>query len=372
MTFCIITHVPHGCENDEYFAYSPYVKEMNVWLKQVDKVIIVAPLKLTERNKIHLAYQHANIEFRAVPDFNLTSLKSIFKSVFLMPMLLWAIYKAMRDSNHIHLRCPGNMGLLGCFVQMVFPSKAKTAKYAGNWDPKSKQPLSYRWQRSILSHPFFTRNMKVLVYGEWPNSTQNVKPFFTATYFEQDKTPVNQRTFETLISFLFVGTLSSGKQPLYAVQLVQSLKALGHKVQLTLYGEGSERSQLEQYISKYQLNDVVFLVGNQEQETIKQAFQQSHFVILPSKSEGWPKVIAEGMFWGCLPIASAVSCVPSMLEDGKRGVLLTLNLTKDVKNISALLNHSEEYQDKVSKAVNWSRQYTLDFFEAEIQKLLIP
>jgi len=372
MTFCIITHVIHGRDNEQYFAYSPYVKEMNVWIKHVDKVIIVAPLKHLEKNKIHLAYQHPNIEFRAVPDFNLNGLKATLRSLFLLPKLLWMIYKAMSVSQHIHLRCPGNMGLLGCIVQLFFPKTIKTAKYAGNWDPQSKQPFSYRLQKRILSHPFWTRRMQVLVYGDWPNSTKNIKPFFTASYFESDKSAVTPRNLKSTIDFLFVGTLAPGKQPIYALQLVEKLKAKGIDVRLTLYGEGVERSNLEEYIEQNQLESFVFLKGNQEQSTIKAAFQNSHFVILPSKSEGWPKVIAEGMFWGCLPVSTAVSCVPSMLNFGERGVLLTGIIEDDIKMLSAVLNDNEEYSNKVSKAVNWSRVYTLDLFEAEIQKLLVP
>jgi glycosyltransferase involved in cell wall biosynthesis len=372
MTFCIITHVVHGYENGQYYAYSPYVKEMNIWLKQVDKVIIVAPITLTERNKIHLAYEHPNIEFRPVANFNFTSVKAIIKSLFLLPQLLFAIFRAMRDSDHIHLRCPGNMGLLGCLVQIFFPGKAKTAKYAGNWDPNAKQPLSYKWQRFILKNTFLTRKIQVLVYGEWPCSTKNIKPFFTATYRETDKWPIRERSFSTTINFLFVGSLTSGKQPFYVVQLIEKLRALGFDVTLSIYGDGVERNKLEQYIREKQLAKLVFLFGNQEQQTIKEAFQESHFVVLPSKSEGWPKVIAEGMFWGCLPIASSVSCVPSMLQYGERGVLLSMHLENDIKTVQALLNDPQEYLNKVSKAVNWSRLYTLDYFETEIQTLLKP
>ena len=43
------------------------------------------------------------------------------------------MYKAMKWADHIHLRCPGNIGLLGCIVQIAFPKKVKTVKYAGNW-----------------------------------------------------------------------------------------------------------------------------------------------------------------------------------------------------------------------------------------------
>jgi len=280
------------------------------------------------------------------------------------------IYSAMKAADHIHLRCPGNIGLLGCLIQILFPSKPKTAKYAGNWDPKAKQPFTYRLQKWILSNTFLTRNMQVLVYGKWENSSKNSKPFFTASYFEKDKIEVKPRTFVDKIAFLFVGTLSNGKQPLYAIQLVEQLQKDGNAVELILYGEGSERTMLEQYISDNELQEYIFLKGNQNQEIIREGYLEHHFLILPSLSEGWPKVVAEAMFWGCMPIASKVSCVPNMLDNGDRGILLDLILQNDVQKIQAILDNTVLYQDKVSKAINWSRKYTMDVFESEIKLLL--
>ena len=126
----------------------------------------------------------------------------------------------------------------------------------------------------------------------------------------------------------------------------------------------------ENYISENNLKDIVKLMGNQNQETIKNAYIENHFVVLPSLSEGWPKVIAEGMFWGCLPIASRVSCVPNMLANGDRGLLLDFKLNQDVENIESILKDNNLYQNKVNNAINWSRQYTLDVFENEIKLLL--
>lgn len=370
MKLAIITHVSHGCQNGEYFAYSPYVREMNIWSKYVDKLIIVAPLQDKKATAIDLNYAHENIDFRKVPSFNFLSIKAVLTTLLFLPKISFEIYKAMKHADHIHLRCPGNMGLLGCIVQMLFPSKPKTAKYAGNWDLKSKQPLSYRLQKWILSNTFLTRNMQVLVYGEWENSTKNIKPFFTASYFEKDKTEVKPRTFNGQLSFVFVGMLSNGKQPLYAVQLVQELYKMKYDVVLSIFGEGAERANLENYIKENSLENVVSLKGNQNQETIKKAYIENHFVVLPSLSEGWPKVVAEGMFWGCLPIASQVSCVPNMLDNGNRGLLLDFELEKDVYAMELLLKNYSLYQEKVNNAMLWSRQYTLDFFEVEIKKLL--
>ncbi|NBU81996.1 MAG: glycosyltransferase family 1 protein [Flavobacteriaceae bacterium] len=370
MTFCIITHVPHGCLNGKYFAYSPYLREMNIWSKYVDKIILVAPLDLKNLTEIDIFYSNDSIDFRNIPSYNFLSFVAAFKSLLKLPTITFEIYKAMQNADHIHLRCPGNIGLLGCLVQVLFPSKPKTAKYAGNWDLSSKQPLSYRFQKWILSNTFLTKNMQVLVYGEWKNSSKNIRPFFTASYFEKEKIVVKPRKLEGKISFIFVGTLSNGKQPLYAIRLIEQLHKNANNVQLTLYGEGKERAMIESYISENNLNNIVFLKGNQNQETIKNAYCENHFVILPSLSEGWPKVVSEGMFWGCLPIANKVSCVPNMLENGKRGILLDLKLNQDVQNIEQILKDSPLYQDKVNRAVQWSRQFTMDVFEEEIKLLL--
>ncbi|POY40990.1 glycosyl transferase [Flavobacterium alvei] len=370
MTFAIITHVSHIVEQNQYFAYAPYVREMNIWTKYVDELIIVAPKLESKKTPIDIEYEHKNIDFVAIKSFDVLSFKAILGAVLKLPKISWQLYSAMQKADHIHLRCPGNIGLLGCFIQILFPNKTKTAKYAGNWDPKSRQPWTYRFQKWILNNTFLTRNMQVLVYGEWNEISKNIKPFFTATYYKADKVEILQRDFHGPFSFVFVGTLVSGKNPLYAIQLVESLYKKGFDVALSLYGEGLERKSLQEYISQNDLSTIVSLKGNQTPETVKTAYESSHFVLLPSESEGWPKAVAEGMFWGCVPIATKVSCVPYMLDYGNRGVLLEMILDKDVHQLEMLLQNENEFNLKSQKAINWSRKYTLDVFEDEIKKML--
>lgn len=370
MTFCIISHVHHTKSNEDYFGYAPYVNEMNIWLKYVDKVIVVAPLKDFEKTAIHQKYTHSNIEFIAVPDFSLTSFGAICKTILNLPKILFLLFKAMKKSNHIHLRCPGNMGLLGSLVQILFPTKKKTAKYAGNWDAKSQQPFSYNLQKYILRNTFLTKNMQVLVYGNWKNQTSNIKSFFTATYSESDKINIDSRSLNTTVKFIFVGSLSAGKQPIEAVKIVEKLKLLQHNVQLAIYGEGTEKSNLQQYIESNNLSEVIVFKGNVTKDEMKMVYQRSHFLILNSKSEGWPKVVAEAMFWGCLPIASQVSCIPNMLDYGNRGILLTNSFQNDINAIEMLLKNQDLYNAKIKEAINWSRNFTIDKFDSEIKKLI--
>lgn len=370
MKLLIISSAPFIRKGNDLFAYSPYIDEMEIWRKNVDKIMFCCPFWQKENSLLVKRIPFDIERIFELKDFNFTSFLNIIKSIpklcYNIVLLFYAFYKA----DAIHIRCPGNIGLLGCFVQLFFPFKTKTAKYAGNWDPKSNQPFSYKLQKWILSNTFLTKKMTVLVYGEWKKQSKNIKPFFTATYTENDKEAIKIRNFESEIIFLFVGTLSQGKRPLYAIQLIEKLNAINNKCILHIYGDGALNFEIKKYVIDRHLENCVFFFGNKDKANIKEAYQKSHFLLLPSVSEGWPKVIAEAMFWGCLPISTPVSCVSNMLDSGNRGVILSIDLDKDCDSILNLLNDEKIYTNKALEALNWSRKFTLDFFESEIATLI--
>ena len=371
MRFIIITHALHYQEGQRIESYAPYVREMNLWIKAVGEVEIVGPIDAEFDANINLAYQHQNIKLTSFPSFSLLSVKELFKTLFNLPQLIWIIFKAIQGADHIHLRCPGNVGLLACWVQIFFPKTTKTAKYAGNWDPKAKQPWSYKLQKWILSNTYLTKNMQVLVYGVWPNQSKNIKPFFTATYFEHEKEALYTRNYKDLLKFCFIGSLSPGKQPALAFELVKQLREKGTEAELHIYGNGVLFDSLQAKVKEQEAGAWVKFLGNQPKEVVRKVLQYSHFLVLPSKSEGWPKVAAEAMFWGCVPIVTPISCVPWMLNDGKRGILMDdENLNSTTKRLKNLLSKPEELEHMSAKAALWSRDYTLDKFEEEIAKLI--
>ena len=212
--------------------------------------------------------------------------------------------------------------------------------------------------------------MNVLVYGDWPGQSKNIKSFFTATYFEKDKIEISERKYDLPLRFLFVGGLVPGKQPDYALKLIAGLIEKGFPSEIHVYGDGPELKNLITRAKDENINTQVFFHGNQTAEQVREAYQKSHFLILASKSEGWPKVIAEAMWWGVIPIATPVSCVPWMLGRGQRGVLLKTNLEEDVLNLAALFKAKSKLRELSKKASQWSRLYTLDQFDNEIEKLL--
>jgi hypothetical protein len=85
MRFAIITHVEHTQVDNFFYGYAPYIREMNVWIKHVDNVIIVAPINFRKNTAIHAKYEHKSIQFVPIPEMNLLNVKSILKSIIHTP-----------------------------------------------------------------------------------------------------------------------------------------------------------------------------------------------------------------------------------------------------------------------------------------------
>jgi len=369
MQFLVITLAPTLLENEKYYSYAPYVKEMNLWFSYVDEVTIVSPTSYTQK-LLKAPFERNDLEVISIPDISFGTVSTILKSIGAFPIICMRLFKAMRQADHIHLRCPATIGLIASFIQIFFPSKKKTVKYAGNWSPKTKQPLSYKLQKWILSNEFLSKNMSVLVYGNWQHQTKNIIPFFTATYRDSEVPIMRTPEFTYPIQILFVGSLSPGKRPMYVLEWAKECLAQGLDIRVHFYGEGLQRPLLETYISQHQLQDRVVLYGNQPTEVVQEAYQKAHFLILPSKSEGWPKVIAEAMFWGVIPLVTPISCVPWMLGEGSRGMLLDLDVSTDVSAFAKALKDSKSLKEMSIQGQQWSHQYTLDAFENSIKELL--
>ncbi len=369
MKFLVVTLAPTLFKNEKQQSYAPYVKEMDMWFSKVDEVTIVSPTKYAGALLL-ASFQRKDISVISIPEVAFNSIGNSLLSLVNMPLIFMKLLQEMAKADHIHLRCPATITLIGCVAQIFFPKKTKTAKYAGNWDPKAKQPLSYRSQKWILGNTFFTKNMQVLVYGEWPKHSKNIKSFFTATYRNKKISETTTRVFNSENNFLFVGSLVSGKRPLYAVKFVEALFKSGVACSLSMYGDGVKRKDLEAYIIANNLTEIVHLFGNQSEEIVEDAYKKAQFLLLPSKSEGWPKVVAEAMFWGVVPIVTKISCVPWMLGRGDRGFLIDAELEIDVSTFLLSLENRNRLNEMSKKGMVWSHSYTLDDFEAQLKRLL--
>ena len=209
----------------------------------------------------------------------------------------------------------------------------------------------------------------MLVYGDWPEQSKNIVPFFTASFKETEK-GLHSKDFTSPFKFIFVGSLSAGKRPLFAIKLIEALMGKGIPVKLEIYGSGLMKNELQEYIATKNLDPFVRLMGNCKLEELKEVYKASHFLILASQSEGWPKAVAEAMFFGCIPVVTSVSCVPWMVDYGKRGILIDENVTSAAEKIQQEIRNPKILKEISVAAQTWSQEYTLEKFEEGIKRIL--
>ncbi|WP_373940760.1 hypothetical protein OEG92_12105 [Polaribacter sejongensis] len=96
MKFGIITHAVHKIKDGQIYGYEPYVREMNLWGKHVDEIIILAPITEEEITSIEIAYHHINVKVMPIPNFDITSVKNLLRSLLVIPKICCEIYKVMK------------------------------------------------------------------------------------------------------------------------------------------------------------------------------------------------------------------------------------------------------------------------------------
>lgn len=108
---------------------------------------------------------------------------------------------------------------------------------------------------------------------------------------------------------------------------------------LVIYGEGPERHDLEERIKKNRLEDRVKLPG--VTKDIIYELSVSHIMAFPSRYEGFPNALAEGLATGLPCIAFRdVSGVDELIIDGETGVIVNSNPEADSfsESLSALIS----------------------------------
>ena len=102
-------------------------------------------------------------------------------------------------------------------------------------------------------------------------------------------------------------------------------------------------------------------------------YRESHFLLLPSSaSEGFPKVIAEAMNYGCIPIVSDVSSISQYINSENGFIVIPLKIDRlGVVLKEAMLKEEVALQNIALKAHYDVVNFTFENYRKRIQKEII-
>ena len=136
-------------------------------------------------------------------------------------------------------------------------------------------------------------------------------------------------------------------------------------------GDGKSANEYKKMTNGIDLNFVYH--GFLSRENVQDIYKKSHAIILPSASEGFPKVITEAMNFGCMPIVSNVSGIGNYIEENENGFLLnTISEDHLVAKLQDFINLSpESYRNMMnSKKINIER-FTYSFYNRRIKEEIL-
>lgn len=370
-TLTIVSSAPHHVWEGRLWSHEPYVREIDLWGHLFERVVIVGPTESTRPTGDCIPFASPTIELRPVPPTGGDSLGPKLLQLLLLPVLVARVCRALLEGDAAHVRCPGNMGLLGVFLAPLLRRRL-VAKYAGQWNGFPGEKWTVRLQRAVLSSWWWRG--PVTVYGEWPDQPDHVVPFFTsvltADQVERARHLERPPRRAGALHVLFVGRLSGPKNVDTMIEAVATLVREGLDVTATVVGDGAERGRLEALAHEEGIADRVTFAGAVGLDRVLDHYERTDALVLVSQSEGWPKAIAEAMTFGVVCVGSDRGMVPQMLGEG-RGLVAPPGEPGPLADALRGLAEDPDAADRMGRrAAAWGQRHSLEELEDAIAALL--
>jgi glycosyltransferase involved in cell wall biosynthesis len=371
----ILTHVPHyQTSNGQLLAFGPYVKEINAFGGMFSSLIIVAPRSRGQATNDSMPYTHPNINWipcRLGGGHDWRGRLSLATS---LPSMVKAVWRGMRSSDALHIRCPGNMGLLGTLMAQL-TQQPRFAKYAGEWDDFQGEAATVRWQKRLLARTNF--GGPVTYYGSHErNQSAHFIPFFASSMTDDEiaaaRAYAEQKQLTKPVRILFAGRLSYNRGVDVLLQAIAMLNARQpNKYRLIVAGDGQEKQALHALSETLGMTPLVQWLGWQPLPRVYEEYKKSHIVCMPTRmTESWGKTLQEGMAYGAIPIASAIGGLRRQLKNHSELLVAPDDAEALASTIVHVTSTEKIFETYKHWAIEQATLWSLDRLAIELQNLL--
>jgi glycosyltransferase involved in cell wall biosynthesis len=119
-----------------------------------------------------------------------------------------------------------------------------------------------------------------------------------------------------------------------------------------------------------ELNINATFPGFVSQSVVHEYLSKAHILILPSKSEGFPKIVAEAWNYKVIPLVSPVGSLPHYLENSRNGIMME-DVSKESLNTAfeQLLKMTPQELQEIAKNAHWlAHKFTFEYYYKNLQQ----
>jgi glycosyltransferase involved in cell wall biosynthesis len=341
-----------------YKVFEPTLREIEYVASLFDEIIWYGFPSKYENTNLYRVSKSSKIVIKSFP--NAIGGKTFWEKLTIVPLLPLLIVKIgylFYSYKYIHTRGPSLPALIAIVFGKYFNKKKIWHKYAGNWN-QLNPPFSYRMQRYWLK----TSTHPVTVNGQWEDTNQNIHSFENPCFSKDELSEASKitRLYDgSEFTVAFVGRVEFEK----GVHLViDAAKQLPINIRWLIAGVGKDISAMEKLAEG---NTNIIFTGGLAREGLIKVYKQSHLVVLPTASEGFPKVISEACGFGCVPIVSNVSAMSQYIKPDFGVILNTL----ESQEIARTINHlrQRDLLPMATKAIQFAQLFTYERFVKRIR-----
>ena len=367
----VISHTEHYYGiNGEIVGWEPTVREINHFSEIFDRIYHVAPMYSDITHGATAPYRSDKIKYIPMRPSGGKGILKKLGIIINLPFNLIKIISTINKVDWIHFRAPTNLGLFILPLFTLYGNKKIWIKYAGNWKQENI-PFSYSLQRWWLRKNF-NRSI-VTINGQWESQKPHLLSFPNPCIDDRELSIAadiaSRKDFSDKLSLCFVGRVDNNKGIRNTIEAINNCGILKRIKEINIAG-GNEDGFTSLKLNTN--NIIINYLGWVNRVRLNTIYEKSHIIILPTQSEGFPKVIAEAAAYGCIPIITNIPPINQFIIHEKNGILLETPSTNNIQNCIQKIDKREYNLKNISlSAMKLASQFTFSHYINRIRSEII-
>ena len=351
--------------------------------RELGQVVVCGPTRRVPAEEVERGYivDSALVQYVPRPYFE-SPVDFLVRAPWLLAPTCLALCRAVRKAEIVYLRLPSVVGMFS-YLFIVLVRRPRIVQIKGSWDAsvgeRFRGPLGVMGRAVVnlfsAGDYLIGRRSTTLVhrddhYKRVLARKNRVYRIAVSLISESDIFPREDTCQHDPIRLLYVGRISPAKGLEYLLQAVSMMRE--PRPLLAVVGSGPHLPRMVSLAKELGLDSRVSFDGQKEfGEPLFQAYRGSDIFILPSVTEGIPKVLFEAMASGVPIIATAVGGIPHVITDRANGLLVQPRSPAQIRDaVTRLLSDGDLRRSLIRNGYDTVRSHSLEATAGRVAEIL--